>query len=135
MVDIHIKNGEIFVKSEYDRNIVTFMRSRPKRFWNTTTREWKLPESDLDLLIASLSDYEYNIRYDDDSNSLNHDLKNNTNMIQGITVSSFFEITPVIGSMINLKSKFGVDFTYYFDNILLNKNKPYEITVAGMFTF
>ena len=63
------------------------------------------------------------------------DLKNNTNMIQGITVSSFFEITPVIGSMINLKSKFGVDFTYYFDNILLNKNKPYEITVAGMFTF
>lgn len=63
------------------------------------------------------------------------DLKNNTNMIQGITVSSFFEITPIIGSMINLKSKFGVDFTYYFDNILLNKNKPYEITVAGMFTF
>jgi len=63
------------------------------------------------------------------------DLKNNTNMIQGITVSSFFEITPVIGLMINLKSKFGVDFTYYFDNILLNKNKPYEITVAGMFTF
>ena len=47
------------------------------------------------------------------------DLKNNTNMIQGITVSSFFEITPVIGSMINLKSKFGVDFTYYFDNPIL----------------
>lgn len=75
MVDIHIKNGEIFVKSEYDRNIVTFMRSRPKRFWNTTTREWKLPESDLDLLIASLSDYEYNIRYDD-SDNLIQDSKN-----------------------------------------------------------
>lgn len=75
MVDIHIKNGEIFVKSEYDRNIVTFMRSRPKRFWNTTTREWKLPESDLDLLIASLSDYEYNIRYDD-SDNLVQDSKN-----------------------------------------------------------
>lgn len=75
MVDIHIKNGEIFVKSEYDRNIVTFMRSRPKRFWNTLTREWKLPESDLDLLIASLSDYEYNIRYDD-SDNLMQDSKN-----------------------------------------------------------
>ena len=93
MVDIHIKNGEIFVKSEYDRNIVTFMRSRPKRFWNTTTREWKLPESDLDLLIASLSDYEYNIRYDDDSNNLNHDSKN-TNISNSIPDWYEFKTKP-----------------------------------------
>ena len=92
MVDIHIKNGEIFVKSEYDRNIVTFMRSRPKRFWNTTTREWKLPESDLDLLIASLSDYEYNIRYDD-SDDLKQDSKN-TNIQNSIPDWYEFKTKP-----------------------------------------
>lgn len=63
MIDIVVKNNELFVKSEYDRNIVSFMRSRPKRFWNTVTREWILPESDLNIFLSTISDYEYNIKY------------------------------------------------------------------------
>lgn len=64
MVDIKVEKGTIYLKSEYDRNIVSFMRTRPKRFWNTTTRTWEIPESDLDLLLQALSGYEYNISYD-----------------------------------------------------------------------
>ena len=72
MIDILVKNGELFVKSEYDRNLVSFMRSRPKRFWNTVTREWVLPESDLSLLLSTISDYEYNVRYDEQPNIINN---------------------------------------------------------------
>lgn len=72
MIDILVKNGELLVKSEYDRNLVSFMRSRPKRFWNTVTREWVLPESDLSLLLSTISDYEYNVRYDEQPNIINN---------------------------------------------------------------
>ena len=51
------------------------MRSRPKRFWNKDTREWVLPESDLDILISELSDFEYNIRHEDNKVLSNTDNK------------------------------------------------------------
>lgn len=75
MIDISVKGGELHIKSEYDRNIVAFMRSRPKRFWNKDTREWILPESDLDILISELSDFEYNIRHEDNKVLSNTDSK------------------------------------------------------------
>lgn len=64
MVDIFISNKKLYVKSEYDRNIVTFMRSRPKRFWNTVTRQWEIPEDELENLLNAITGYEYNITYD-----------------------------------------------------------------------
>lgn len=64
MVDIFISNKKLYVKSEYDRNIVTFMRSRPKRFWNTVTRQWEIPEEELENLLNAITGYEYNITYD-----------------------------------------------------------------------
>lgn len=64
MVDIFISNKKLYVKSEYDRNIVTFMRSRPKRFWNTVTRQWEIPEDELENLLNAITGYEYTITYD-----------------------------------------------------------------------
>lgn len=64
MVDIFISNRKLYVKSEYDRNIVTFMRSRSKRFWNTVTRQWEIPEDELENLLNAITGYEYNITYD-----------------------------------------------------------------------
>lgn len=76
MVEIQVKDGELFVKSEYDKNIVSFMRSRPKRFWNTVTRQWVIPESDLPLLLQVLVDYEYNVTYNN-TNEQNSEILNN----------------------------------------------------------
>lgn len=64
MVDIFVSNKKLYVKSEYDRNIVTFMRSRPKRFWNTVTRQWEIPEDELENLLNAITGYEYTITYD-----------------------------------------------------------------------
>ena len=65
MVQINVKNGKLYVKSEYDKNILQFMRSRQKRFWNTVTREWEIPESELQNLLLVLTGYDYNIKYDE----------------------------------------------------------------------
>jgi SNF2 family DNA or RNA helicase len=77
LVDINVDKGTIYLKSEYDRNIVSFMRSRPKRYWNTNTRTWELPESDLQLLLERLEGYEYNIKYSQE------ELTDNTNIQKG----------------------------------------------------
>ena len=61
-------------------------------------------------------------------------LDNTTNKIQGFSASAFFEMTPVIGNLVNIHPKIGVDFIYYLDNLFENQSR-YEITIAGMFTF
>ena len=61
-------------------------------------------------------------------------LDNTTNKIQGFSASAFFEMTPVIGNLVNIHPKIGVDFIYYLDNPFENQSR-YEITIAGMFTF
>lgn len=71
---------------------------------------------------------------DDFTNKIT-DLTNQTNLIQGMSSSIYFDLSPVIGFLVNTKPRFSVDFTYYFDNPDLNRTKPYEITIAGMFTF
>ncbi len=89
------------------------------------------------------SSYFYDFRYktsyenyiNEDFIEIFSDLNNKTDLVHGITASAFFELTPVIGNLVNLRTRLGVDFTYYFDSEKLNKNKPYEITIAGMFTF
>ena len=63
------------------------------------------------------------------------DLSNKTDLLHGITASAFFELTPVMGNLVNLRSRFGIDFTYYFESEHLTMDKQYEITIAGMFTF
>lgn len=79
MVDIFISNKKLYVKSEYDRNIVTFMRSRPKRFWNTVTRQWEIPEDELENLLNAITGYEYNITYD--KNQQTQDISTQTKTI------------------------------------------------------
>lgn len=64
MVDILVKDNKLYVASQYDKNLLQFMRSRQKRFWNTNTKKWEIPESELNNLIEVLQGYEYNIRYD-----------------------------------------------------------------------
>lgn len=63
------------------------------------------------------------------------DLMNQTNLSHGITTSVYFDLTPVIGFLVNTKPRFSVDLTYYLDSSNINREKPYEITIAGMFTF
>ena len=103
MVEILVKDGSLYVKSEYDRHIVSFMRSRPRRFWDTKTREWKLPESDLDLLIQALSGYEYNINHADNLEKMEESLN-----------SSSKEIKNLIPEDYNFKTK---PFKYQLDGI------------------
>ena len=61
-------------------------------------------------------------------------LDNTTNKVQGFSASAFFELTPVVGNLVNIHPKFGVDFVYYLDNPFENESR-YKITIAGMFTF
>ena len=76
MVNIRVDNGTIFLNSQYDQNILKFMRSRPKRFWDNENREWQIPETELEGLLNTLQGYEYNISYD----GVNQDvLDNKTN--------------------------------------------------------
>jgi len=61
-------------------------------------------------------------------------LEEKTSMLQAITASAYFELTPVIGNLTNVRTKFGIDFVYYL-NYPISREVPYEITIAGMFTF
>ena len=61
-------------------------------------------------------------------------LDNTTNKVQGFSASAFFELTPVVGNLVNIHPKIGVDFVYYLDNPFENESR-YKITIAGMFTF
>ena len=63
MIEIQVKEGNIYLKSEYNQEIVSFMRSRPKRFWDRDKRIWIIPETDLDQLLKLVSQYEYTINY------------------------------------------------------------------------
>lgn len=67
MVDIKIENGYLYSKSKYDEKIISFMRSRPKRFWDASNRQWRLPEDDLELFLKVLEGYEYEVTYVDGS--------------------------------------------------------------------
>ena len=75
------------------------------------------------------------ILYENDIFEILSDLSNKTYLIHGVTASAFFELTPVMGNLVNLRSRFGIDFTYYFESEHLTMDKQYEITIAGMFTF
>lgn len=63
MVDIRIDEGRIFLKSKYNDAIVCFMRSRSDKIWNSNTREWSIPESELQNLLSVISGMEYRITY------------------------------------------------------------------------
>ena len=63
------------------------------------------------------------------------DLSNKTDLVHGITASAFFELTPVIGNLVNLRTRLGVDLTYYLGQEDSLGYNPCEITIAGMFTF
>lgn len=63
MIDIKVKNHTLYVQTDYDKNIVSFMRSRPVRKWNSVNKQWEIPESELENLLAILEGYEYKIKY------------------------------------------------------------------------
>ena len=65
MINILVVDGEIHLKSEYNTDIVKFMRTRKKRFWDTAKREWVIPESEMENLIEVISDFEYTINNQD----------------------------------------------------------------------
>lgn len=75
MVDIFVKDKKLFVKSEYDRKLLEFMRSRPKRFWNKEKRQWEIPENELENLLPVIEGYDYTIRYDDSREDFISDTK------------------------------------------------------------
>ena len=66
MINILVKDKQLYIKSEYIQKVVEFMRSRPKRFWDKVNRQWVIPESDLEILLKTIVDYgfEYNLSYD-----------------------------------------------------------------------
>ena len=114
MISITVKDGFLFTKSQYDQKLVEFMRSRPKRFWNTQTREWRLPEDDLGLLLEKLEGYEYTVTYPDKSHP---DFKSNSNSVtdsdKSETVTKENNGTPVI-----IKDVIPKDFKF--------KTRPYK---------
>jgi hypothetical protein len=65
LTNILVRDGKLYVKTEFNPSIVQFMRSRPKRFWNKDAREWEIPEGELENLLAVLSniDLEYDISF------------------------------------------------------------------------
>lgn len=65
LIDIKVKDHTLYVHTDYRPDIVKFMRSRPVRKWNTFTREWELPEQELENLLPVLSGLEYRIKYED----------------------------------------------------------------------
>lgn len=68
MIEVIVKDGDIHLHTEYNGEIVAFMRSRKKRFWDKNKREWVIPESEMENLIPILSKYEYNIKYNNQEN-------------------------------------------------------------------
>lgn len=77
IIEITVRDGKLYFKSEYNRDILTFMRSRPVRYWNKVSRQWELPESDLELVLTTIKDYEYTIDYPD-----NKTVSNNSNKLE-----------------------------------------------------
>lgn len=65
MIDIKVKDHTLYVHTDYRPDIVKFMRSRPVRKWNTFTREWELPEQELENLLPILNGLEYQIKYEE----------------------------------------------------------------------
>lgn len=64
LIDIKVTDDELFLKSEYSQTIVSFMRSRPKRFWDKVNRLWVLPKSELENVLKLISGCEYKITYE-----------------------------------------------------------------------
>ena len=71
MVDIRVKNHTLYIKSEYRQEIVKFMRSRPVRKWNVATRQWEIPEQELENFLPILQGLEYKIKYEDEQKLTN----------------------------------------------------------------
>lgn len=65
MIDIQIDNGFLFVSCPYNSTILSFMRSRPQRYWDKQKRIWRIPEADLELFLPVIKDMEYQITYKD----------------------------------------------------------------------
>ena len=114
MVSITVKDGFLFTKSQYDQKLVEFMRSRPNRFWNTQTREWRLPEDDLGLLLEKLEGYEYTVTYPDKSHP---DFKSNSNSVTDSNESETV-IKENTGTQTIIKDVIPKDFKF--------KTKPYK---------
>jgi SNF2 family DNA or RNA helicase len=70
LIEVLVKDGDIHLHTEYNGEIVAFMRSRKKRFWDKAKREWIIPESEMENLIPVISKYEYNIKYDNQENTV-----------------------------------------------------------------
>lgn len=70
LIEVIVKDGDIHLHTEYNGEIVAFMRSRKKRFWDKNKREWVIPESEMENLIPILSKYEYNIKYNNQENTV-----------------------------------------------------------------
>lgn len=66
LIEVLVKDGDIHLRTEYNGEIVAFMRSRKKRFWDKAKREWIIPESEMENLIPIISKYEYKINYNKD---------------------------------------------------------------------
>ena len=77
----------------------------------------------------------YDIIFENNFIEMFADLSNKTDLVHGITASAFFELTPVIGNLVNLRTRLGVDLTYYLGQEDSLGYNPCEITIAGMFTF
>lgn len=69
MIDIEVKDKRLYIKSEYNQNIVSFMRSRKERFWDKVNRLWVLPEKELEALLKLIVSigFEYNLIYKDET--------------------------------------------------------------------
>lgn len=63
MIEVIVKDGDIHIHTEYNSEIVAFMRSRKKRYWDKNNREWIIPEYEMENLIPIISKYDYNIDY------------------------------------------------------------------------
>lgn len=72
MIDIIVENKNIMIKSEYNQNLVAFMRSRPVRHWDKINKVWSLPSSDLKVLLEFVNGSEYNINFIDNKDSCDY---------------------------------------------------------------
>lgn len=46
-----------YISFTYDNKLVSLMRSQPKRFWHSDTKQWELPASVVETLLPQLADY------------------------------------------------------------------------------
>lgn len=56
-------NGDysLFISFDYDERIVSVIRALPTRFYNPTDKEWEVPFNKLDLIVKSLSNFDFTI--------------------------------------------------------------------------